>query len=135
MRLEPLELWLEPVPGPLRPQILAALRQHGEPLRWAITAVEASHSPGLTSAGALESTPFLGIDQAVGPSGLGAPTLASGPLDSARLSGADQDQAKVLDQASVLVDPIDLVQANLRVQTSNQGVGPGRLLLEAVMLR
>jgi len=39
VRLEPLELWLEPGPGPLRPQILAALRQHGEPLRWAITAV------------------------------------------------------------------------------------------------
>ncbi len=41
MRLEPLELWLEPVPGPLRPQILAALCQHGQPLRWAITAVDA----------------------------------------------------------------------------------------------
>ena len=40
MRLEPLELWLEPVPGLLRPQILAALRPYGEPLRWAITAVE-----------------------------------------------------------------------------------------------
>ena len=129
MRLEPLELWLEPVPGPLRPQILAALRPHGEPLRWAITAVEPSHSPGLASAGALESTPFVAIDQAVGPSGLGAPTLANGPLDSARLSGADLDHAKVL------VEPIDLVQANLRVQTSTQGVGPGRLRLEAVMLR
>ena len=39
VRLEPLELWLERGPGPLRPQILAALRQHGEPLRWAITAI------------------------------------------------------------------------------------------------
>ncbi|MCX5944531.1 MAG: hypothetical protein NTZ53_04330 [Cyanobacteria bacterium] len=26
----------------MRPQILAALRQHGDPLRWAITAVELS---------------------------------------------------------------------------------------------
>jgi hypothetical protein len=39
VRLEPLELWIERQPGPLRPQVLAALRQHGEPLRWAITAV------------------------------------------------------------------------------------------------
>ena len=135
MRLEPLALWLEPVPGPLRPQILAALRQHGEPLRWAITAVEPSHCPGLTNAGALESTPFLGIHQAVGSSGLGAPTLARGPLDSARVSGAELDPAKVLDPASVLVEPIDLLPANLRVQTSTPGVGPGRLRLEAVMLR
>lgn len=47
MRLEPLELWLEPEPGPLRPQILAALRPYGEPLRWAITAVESSSSATL----------------------------------------------------------------------------------------
>ena len=33
---------MERGPGPLRPQILAALRQHGDPLRWAITAVEPS---------------------------------------------------------------------------------------------
>jgi len=33
---------MERGPGPLRPQILAALRPHGEPLRWAITAVEPS---------------------------------------------------------------------------------------------
>ncbi len=39
MRLQPLLLQLERQPGPLRPQILAALRQHGSPLRWAITSV------------------------------------------------------------------------------------------------
>ena len=37
--LIPLLLQLERRPGPLRPQIEAALIQHGEPLRWAITAV------------------------------------------------------------------------------------------------
>ncbi len=44
MRLKPLLLQLERQPGPLRPQILAALRQHGRPLRWAITAVRGSGS-------------------------------------------------------------------------------------------
>jgi hypothetical protein len=33
-------LQLERAPGPLRPQIETALRAHGEPLRWAITAVD-----------------------------------------------------------------------------------------------
>ncbi len=41
MRLEPLELWLQPVEGPLLPQLRSALATAGaEPLRWAITAVE-----------------------------------------------------------------------------------------------
>lgn len=40
MNLEPLEIWFELAPGPLRPQVLAALVPHGEPLRWALTAVE-----------------------------------------------------------------------------------------------
>ncbi len=40
-RLAPLELWLRPAPGPLLPQLLAALAATGaEPLRWAITAVD-----------------------------------------------------------------------------------------------
>jgi len=40
-RLAPLELWLRPGPGPLRPQLLAALGAAGAvPLRWAITAVD-----------------------------------------------------------------------------------------------
>ncbi len=40
-RLAPVELWLRPGPGPLRPQLEAALRAAGaEPLRWAITAVD-----------------------------------------------------------------------------------------------
>ncbi|MEO1001823.1 MAG: hypothetical protein AAFX65_01780 [Cyanobacteria bacterium J06638_7] len=30
-------------PGPLRPQISAALGAHGEPLRWAVTAVRGDH--------------------------------------------------------------------------------------------
>jgi hypothetical protein len=37
--LRPLALQLSRRPGPLRPQIEAALVRHGEPLRWAITAV------------------------------------------------------------------------------------------------
>lgn len=40
MTLESLELWFALGPGPLRPQVLAALVPHGEPLRWALTAVE-----------------------------------------------------------------------------------------------
>ncbi|MCP9771316.1 hypothetical protein KBY66_01525 [Synechococcus sp. Tobar12-5m-g] len=40
MRLEALEFWLEAGPGPLLPEVLAALAAHGEPLRWAITAAE-----------------------------------------------------------------------------------------------
>ena len=38
--LRPVLLQLERAPGPLRPQIEAALRVQGEPLRWAITAVQ-----------------------------------------------------------------------------------------------
>jgi hypothetical protein len=33
-------LQLERAPGELRPQIEAALRRHGQPLRWSITAVQ-----------------------------------------------------------------------------------------------
>ena len=40
VHLKPLLLSFEPGPGPLRPQVLAALSSHGQPLRWAITAVE-----------------------------------------------------------------------------------------------
>jgi hypothetical protein len=40
LRLEPLELWLQPEPGPLLPQVRAALLAHGHPLRWAITAAD-----------------------------------------------------------------------------------------------
>ncbi|MBM5796641.1 MAG: hypothetical protein FJ050_05050 [Cyanobacteria bacterium M_surface_7_m2_040] len=45
--LLPLELQLERGPGPLLPQIEAALAPHGRPLRWAITAVEAGSEPVL----------------------------------------------------------------------------------------
>ena len=38
--LTPVLLQLERAPGPLRPQIEAALCSHGQPLRWAITAVQ-----------------------------------------------------------------------------------------------
>ena len=44
--LKPLLLMLERTPGPLRPQVLAALGAHGKPLRWAITAVEPSATGG-----------------------------------------------------------------------------------------
>lgn len=37
--LRPVLLQLERQPGPLRAQIEAALAGHGQPLRWAITAV------------------------------------------------------------------------------------------------
>ena len=37
--LTPVLLMLERVPGPLLPQIEAALHAHGAPIRWAITAV------------------------------------------------------------------------------------------------
>ena len=43
MRLELLELQLRRQSGALVPQIQAALAPHGEPLRWAITAVQ--HDP------------------------------------------------------------------------------------------
>lgn len=39
-RLEPVALTVPRAPGPLLPQIRAALAAEGEPLRWAITAVE-----------------------------------------------------------------------------------------------
>jgi hypothetical protein len=38
--LTPVLLQLERAPGELRPQIEAALRRHGQPLRWSITAVQ-----------------------------------------------------------------------------------------------
>jgi hypothetical protein len=45
VRLEPLELWLSPAPGPLLPRLRAALADHAcrrgaEPLRWAVTGVD-----------------------------------------------------------------------------------------------
>ena len=40
LRLQPVELWLPQQPGPLLAQIRAALAEHGEPLRWAITGVQ-----------------------------------------------------------------------------------------------
>jgi len=48
MKLQRLDLWLETAPGPLLPQLLAALGEKGEPLRWAITAAEpaADGEPG-----------------------------------------------------------------------------------------
>lgn len=46
MILEPVVLQLQRRPGPLLPQIQAALAAHGEPLRWAITAVMPASAPG-----------------------------------------------------------------------------------------
>ena len=107
MRLEPLELWLERGPGPLRPQILAALRQHGEPLRWAITAVEpSSPEPGGVD-GPQEALSALASD----PGAMGAPSAA-------RSTGVD-----------ALGDPDGLAPSD------RHRLGPGRLRLEAVMLR
>lgn len=39
LALSPVLLQLQRQPGPLLPQIQAALAAHGQPLRWAITAV------------------------------------------------------------------------------------------------
>jgi len=53
LQLQPLELWFQPAAGPLLPQVRSALAQQAcrslaegearaaEPLRWAITAVDA----------------------------------------------------------------------------------------------
>jgi hypothetical protein len=46
--LRPLTLQLVRQPGPLLAQIEAALAAHGEPLRWAITAVEPGAATVLT---------------------------------------------------------------------------------------
>ncbi len=46
MRLEPLELWLSPAPGPLLPRLRTVLADHAhrrgasEPLRWAVTGAD-----------------------------------------------------------------------------------------------
>jgi hypothetical protein len=48
----PLLLQLERRPGPLRPQILAALAANGRPLRWAITAAAADNPAGAPPEGA-----------------------------------------------------------------------------------
>jgi hypothetical protein len=50
LRLQPLVLRLQHQPGALLPQVLAALRQHGRPLRWAITAVEPGDGAGAEAA-------------------------------------------------------------------------------------
>ena len=58
MRLEPLELWLQPVAGPLLPQLRAALAAAGgEPLRWAITAVEPGRGLRIEAIRLLSGTP------------------------------------------------------------------------------
>jgi hypothetical protein len=46
VRLVPLLLQLDRRPGPLRPQVLAALAAHGRPLRWAITAAGPAEPDG-----------------------------------------------------------------------------------------
>lgn len=56
MRLQPVTLQLRRVPGPLLAQIEAALAPHGQPLRWAITAVK----PGLAG-----SCPLLTLEAVV----------------------------------------------------------------------
>jgi len=48
VRLQPVTLRLQRVPGPSTPQIERALAIHGDPLRWAITAVEPGEEQQLT---------------------------------------------------------------------------------------
>ena len=81
MRLEPLQAWFQPQPGPLLPQLkpalLARAQQQAGPgvqlLRWAITAAEAER--GLR----IEAVLLVGhhVAQAAG-QGLGKPALALG---------------------------------------------------------
>jgi hypothetical protein len=113
VRLEPLELWLEPVPGPLRPQILAALRPYGEPLRWAITAVEPNSSATLAIDGCQEPSAAAAFDAVV--AGERSRPQAGGEVGPGPSFGLG---------ASDGPDPAD-----------QRGDGPGRLRLEAVMLR
>ena len=113
MRLEPLELWLEPVPGPLRPQILAALRPYGEPLRWAITAVESSSSATPAIDGCQEPPPAPALDAVV--AGERSRPQAGGEVGPGTSFG--------------------LGASDGRAQADPRGDGPGRLRLEAVMLR
>jgi hypothetical protein len=47
LRLKQVELQLPRLPGPLLPQVMAALSPHGRPLRWAITAVDGACTPAL----------------------------------------------------------------------------------------
>ncbi|MDA0716975.1 MAG: hypothetical protein O2839_01995 [Cyanobacteria bacterium] len=56
VRLQPVTLQFRRVPGPLLAQIEAALAPHGQPLRWALTAVE----PGLDG-----SCPLLTLEAVV----------------------------------------------------------------------
>ncbi|MCP9778646.1 hypothetical protein KBY75_03030 [Cyanobium sp. T1G-Tous] len=56
LRLQPVTLQFRRTPGPLLAQIEAALAPHGQPLRWAITAVE----PGLGG-----SCPLLTLEAVV----------------------------------------------------------------------
>ena len=44
-QLRSLSLTLRRRPGPLRPQVIAALGRHGRPVRWAITAIARSAAP------------------------------------------------------------------------------------------
>ena len=53
LTLQPLTVQVRRQPGPLLAQIEAALRIHGEPLRWAITAVEASDPDSAGGVGSL----------------------------------------------------------------------------------
>ena len=51
--LQPVSLRVRRAAGPLLPQIEAALALHGQPLRWAITAVEPPADPTAGLAGSL----------------------------------------------------------------------------------
>ena len=51
--LQPVCLRVSRAAGPLLPQIEAALALHGQPLRWAITAVEPPDDPSAGLAGSL----------------------------------------------------------------------------------
>lgn len=65
LRLRPVTLRLLRGPGPLRAQIEAALAAEGQPLRWAITAVELSADPQAGPVGAAPHADVLLTIEAV----------------------------------------------------------------------
>ena len=124
MRLEPLELWIERHPGPLRPQVLAALRQHGEPLRWAITAVGAQPVAGAATDATQDPGSTVACDSPAAANSFGDPRAAG----TAVVAGLVRSDA--LDQADAAASPPENCD-----RSGQLGEESGWLRLEAVMLR
>ena len=124
VRLEPLELWIERQPGPLRPQVLAALRQHGEPLRWAITAVAAQPVAGAAIGAPQGPGSAVACASPAAANGFGDPRAAGGAV------ATGQPCFDALHQADAAANP-----AENSDPSGQLGQAPCWLRLEAVMLR